>query len=212
MSASSLRRHYPGQVQRVSDDGGRPLSLASQAPPVPYILLHLYSITLAMRCQAFSRNGSDHRQCLARGGPLQAGEEAVLGRESASAQAAGLVERVSRQFPHKSVETASTTFQASLQASGDGLLRKSATAAKLPGTPKKPPVCSDWRHLRYEPRGNRTPNPLIKSQLLCLIELAAHGTGSLYLVRQTVSNLRAFQGQSANHRMNLIRHTLGTML
>ena len=53
---------------------------------------------------------------------------------------------------------------------------------------------------RYEPRGNRTPNPLIKSQLLCLIELAAHGTDSLYLVRQTVSNRRAFQGQGDQPR------------
>ena len=33
---------------------------------------------------------------------------------------------------------------------------------------RKPPAWSDWRSLmNSEPRGNRTPNPLIKSQLLC---------------------------------------------
>ncbi len=63
-----------------------------------------------------------------------------------------------------------------------------------------------------EPRGNRTPNPLIKSQLLCLIELAAHDTDPLYLVLQALSNRCAFQGRVANHRMTPIRHLFGRML
>ena len=39
-----------------------------------------------------------------------------------------------------------------------------------------------------EPRGNRTPNPLIKSQLLCLIELAARSAQPLYLLSWALSS------------------------
>ena len=73
--------------------------------------------------------------------------------------------------------------------------RGSATAPNLPDHEKAASLSRLAAPDRYEPRGNRTPNPLIKSQLLCLIELAAHDTDSLYLVPQTVSNRRAFQGQ-----------------
>jgi hypothetical protein len=64
----------------------------------------------------------------------------------------------------------------------------------------------DWRPvIGSEPRGNRTPNPLIKSQLLCQIELAAQTTHPLYFVLQGLSNQCAFPGQVADHKALAIR-------
>ena len=164
MFASSLRRHYPGQVQRVGDGDGRPLSLASQAPPVPLGYWRIHSTTPVARCQTPGRRCRRFRPAVAL---LRGPAWPIRGRRR-----------------------------------GGGI-----------ADTKRPPVWSDWRSwLSSEPRGNRTPNPLIKSQLLCQIELAAHGTISLYLDLRGLSNRGAFRGQATNHEVLMIRHLCRTVL